>query len=67
MFIELFRFNCESQSAAHVVKLLLLIHSQKMRDRLAGQWLRECGGEEGGAGGGARHRTVRTTAVRYFG
>ena len=67
MFIELFRFNCESQSAAHVVKLLLLIHSQKMRDRLAGQWLRECGGEEGGAVGGARPRAVRTTAVRYFG
>ena len=41
-----------------MVRLLLVIHSQKMRDRVAGQWLRECGGEG---------RTVRTTALRYFG
>ena len=50
-----------------MVQLLMLIHSQKTRDRVAGRWLRECGG-----GGAARHgrrgrSKVRTTAVRYFG
>lgn len=61
------RFNCKTESAAHMVQLLMLIHSQKTRDRVAGRWLRECGG-----GGAARHgrrgrSKVRTTAVRYFG
>ena len=44
-----------------MVKLLLLIHSQKMRDKVAGQWLSECGGA------GREGRKLRTTAVRYFG
>ena len=44
-----------------MVRLLLVIHSQKMRDRVAGQWLRECGGDTRG------RRNVRTMAVRYFG
>ena len=52
------RFNCVTDSAAQIVKLLMMVHSQKIRDRVAARWLRECGG-------GAR--SVKTTAVRYFG
>ena len=56
--------KCVTNSPAHLVKLLLMIHSQKVRDRVAGQWLRDCSGDK--AELGAR-RSVRTSSVRYFG
>ena len=56
--------KCVTNSPAHLVKLLLMIHSQKVRDRVAGQWLRDCSGDR--VGQGAR-RSIRTSSVRYFG
>ena len=58
------RFNCKTESAAHMVQLLMLIHSQKTRDRVAGRWLRECGAARHGRRGRSK---VRPTAVRYSG
>ena len=58
---DLPRINCRVRSPAHVVNLLLLIHSAKVRDVVAGRWLRECGG------GGGRVPRQPTTAMRYFG
>jgi hypothetical protein len=56
--------KCMTHSPSHVVKLLLLIHSQKVRDRVAGQWLRDCSGDTGASG---PRRSIRTSSVRYFG
>ena len=56
--------KCMTHSPSHVVKLLLLIHSQKVRERVAGQWLRDCSGDTGGSG---PRRSIRASSVRYFG
>ena len=64
--IEVFciiRFNCKTDSPSYIVKLLILIHHQKTRDRVAAQWLRECGN----SGERRSRRNIKTTAVRYFG
>lgn len=58
-----YRFNCKTDSPSYIVKLLLLIHHQKTRDRVAAQWLRECGNP----GERRPRRNIKTTAVRYFG
>ena len=57
---DLPRIDCRVRSPSHVVNLLLLIHSQKVRDEVAGRWLAECGGR-------GRARSRPSTAIRYFG
>ena len=57
------RFNCKTDSPSYIVKLLILIHHQKTRDRVAAQWLQECGN----SGERRSRRNIKTTAVRYFG
>ena len=57
---DLPRIDCRVRSPSHVVNLLLLIHSQKVRDEVAGRWLAECGGR-------GRSRPRPSTALRYFG
>ena len=56
------RIDCRVRSPAHVVNLLLLIHNHKVRDQVAGAWLREC--SQGSRG---RFRNRPSTALRYFG
>ena len=56
------RIDCRVRSPAHVVNLLLLIHNHKVRDQVAGAWLRECS-----HGGRASFRNRPSTALRYFG
>ena len=55
---DLPRIDCRVRSPAHVVNLLLLIHSQKVRDVVAGRWLEECANKP---------RPRPSTSIRYFG
>jgi len=55
---DLPRIDCRVRSPAHVVNLLLLIHSQKVRDVVAGRWLEECANKS---------RPRPSTSLRYFG
>ena len=55
---DLPRIDCKVRSPAHVVNLLLLIHSQKVRDMVAGRWLEECANKS---------RPRPSTSLRYFG
>ena len=56
---DLPRIDCRVRSPAHVVNLLLLIHSQKVRDVVAGRWLEECNNN--------KSRPRPSTSLRYFG